>query len=109
MVRPIAYLNPQVYSFHSVSPRFDIYSFGFDTDEDEKGMLETARDLNQLITAEVDSGIDASRILLGGFSQGATMSLLTGMTCERKLAGLVVLSGWLPLHDKFKAVSNKQI
>ncbi|RDB20092.1 Acyl-protein thioesterase 1 [Hypsizygus marmoreus] len=85
---------------------FDIYSFGFDTDEDELGMLQSARLINQLVTAEVDSGIDASRIVLGGFSQGAAMSLLTGLTGERKLAGIAVLSGWLPLRTKFKAMAS---
>lgn len=55
--------------------RFDIYNFGFDASdieksEDEKGMLETAHSLGKLITEEVDAGIDASRIVLGGFSQG---------------------------------------
>lgn len=87
-----------------VNLRFDIYSFGFDTEEDEMGMLQSARLINQLITAEVDSGTDPSRIVLGGFSQGAAMSLLTGLTGERKLAGIAALSGWLPLRSKFKAV-----
>ena len=86
--------------------RFDIYSFGFTGNEDESGMLEAARSINQLITTEVDEGLDPSRIVLGGFSQGGTMSLLTGLTGERKLGGLVVLSGWLPLRNKFKAVSK---
>ncbi|KAG6841823.1 hypothetical protein C0991_006230 [Blastosporella zonata] len=83
---------------------FDIYSFGFDTDEDEAGMLQSARLINQLITTEVESGTDPSRIVLGGFSQGATMSLLTGLTGERKLAGIAVLSGWLPIRNKFKSL-----
>jgi lysophospholipase-1 len=86
--------------------RFDIYSFGFNTNEDERGMLESARQINALVTEEVDAGIDPSRIILGGFSQGGTMSLLTGLTGERKLGGLAVLSGWLPLRNKFKAVSQ---
>ena len=84
--------------------RFDIYSFGFDTDEDEKGMVESARLIDQVITSEIDSGIDANRIILGGFSQGGTMSLMSGLTSGRKLAGLAVLSGWLPLRNKFKSV-----
>ena len=69
-------------------------------------MLETVHQLNQLITAEVDAGIPADRIVLGGFSQGAAMSLLTGLTAERRLAGLGVLSGWLPARNKAKAVST---
>ena len=67
-------------------------------------MLQSALSINRLITDEVDAGMDPSRIVLGGFSQGATMSLLTGLTGERKLGGLLVLSGWLPLRHKFKAV-----
>ena len=89
---------PHLYS------RFDIKSFDFNAEEDEKGMLESSRQLNELISAEIDAGLDASRIVLGGFSQGGAMTLLTGLTSERKLAGLAVLSGFLPLHHKFKAV-----
>lgn len=84
--------------------RFDIYSFGFDTDEDEAGMLKTSASINALISEEVDGGVDANRVILGGFSQGGAMSLLTGLTSERKLGGVAVLSGWLPLKNKFKAV-----
>ncbi|KAG6828659.1 hypothetical protein H0H92_007128 [Tricholoma furcatifolium] len=86
---------------------FDIYSFGFNTDEDEKGMLESAGLIKQLITAEVASGVEAGRIVLGGFSQGGTMSLLTGLTGERKLAGIAVLSGWLPMRNKFKSLVSQ--
>lgn len=88
--------------------RFDIYSFGFDTAEDDKGMLKTVSSLNALISAELSStDIDASRIVLGGFSQGGAMSLLTGLTNERKFGGIAVLSGWLPLRGTFKAVRRK--
>jgi lysophospholipase-1 len=79
-------------------------SFDFNTAEDESGMLQSSRLLNELISAEIDSDIDAGRIVLGGFSQGGAMSLLTGLTSERKLGGIAVLSGWLPLHKKFKSV-----
>ncbi|TFK25923.1 lysophospholipase I [Coprinopsis marcescibilis] len=85
---------------------FDIIEFGFKSTEDEKGMLKTASSLNKLISEEVDAGIDPSRIILGGFSQGGTMSLLTGLTNERKLGGLIVLSAWLPLRHKIKAMTS---
>jgi predicted esterase len=68
-------------------------------------MLESVKLLSSVIQMEVDAGIDPARIVLGGFSQGATMSLLTGLTGEWKVAGIVALSGWIPLKDKFKAVS----
>lgn len=79
--------------------------FGSSENEDETGMLETARYLNGLIEKEVSAGIPPERIVLGGFSQGAAMTLLTGLTNERRLGGLAVLSGKLPLKGKFKSVS----
>ncbi|KAK7049743.1 hypothetical protein VNI00_005774 [Paramarasmius palmivorus] len=85
------------------SIRFDIKSFGFKSEEDEEGMMESVRSLTQLIDAEIKSGLTPNRIVLGGFSQGAAMSLLAGLTSEKRLAGIVALSGWLPLKEKFKA------
>ncbi|KAH9854930.1 Phospholipase/carboxylesterase [Lenzites betulinus] len=86
---------------------FDVFQFGaIDAREDEPGMLRTVHAINQLITEEVDAGIPANRIVVGGFSQGAGISLLTGLTTERRLAGLAVLSGFLPLNKKVKSMLN---
>ncbi|KAG6850927.1 hypothetical protein H0H93_006753 [Arthromyces matolae] len=85
---------------------FDIYSFGFNTSEDEEGMLKSAGLIKQLIQNEIESGIPANRIVLGGFSQGGTMSILTGLTGEVKLAGIAALSGWLPMKGKFKSLAS---
>ena len=54
--------------------RFDTFGFAFGTNEreDEKGMLESASALNKLITAEVNAGIDANRIVLVGFGEGGS-------------------------------------
>lgn len=35
---------------------------------------------------------------------GCAIAILAGYTCERKLAGVAGLSGWLPLHKKFASV-----
>lgn len=91
----------------NVISRFDIKSLDkVDGEEDEKGMLESSITINQLISQEIDAGIPADRIVLGGFSQGGIMTLLAGLTSERKLAGLLVLSGYLPLRNKMKVVGN---
>jgi len=106
-VLPHAPVRPVTANMGTEMPSwFDIRSFGFDAEEDEDGMLETVSSLSRLISDEVDRGIPASRIVLGGFSQGGTMSLLTGLTTERKLAGIAVLSGWVPLKDKLTAMAN---
>ncbi|KAJ7456446.1 Phospholipase/carboxylesterase [Mycena latifolia] len=78
---------------------FNLLSFNPPSEDDEAGMLESFASIDQLITNEIESGIDPSRIVIGGFSQGATMSLLTGMISSRQLGGVAVLSGRLPLRD----------
>ena len=67
-------------------------------------MLRTLSSVNQLISAEIESGIDPGRIVIGGFSQGAAISVLTALTSDRKLAGAACLSGWVLLRHKIKTV-----
>ncbi|KZT70330.1 Phospholipase/carboxylesterase [Daedalea quercina L-15889] len=88
---------------------FDVFEFDARAPEDEPGMLKSVASINKLIQAEVDAGIPSHRILLGGFSQGGAMSLLTALTAERKFAGVAVLSGWLPLSKKMKAMATPNI
>ena len=55
----------------------------------------------QIIRSEVEeNNIPANRIIIGGFSQGCVVGLLTGLTAEYKFAGIVSLSGYMPLHKK---------
>lgn len=69
-------------------------------------MLSSTSSINALITAELNDNpnILPSRIIIGGFSQGAALSLLTTLTSGRKLGGAIALSGWLPLNAKIKGV-----
>lgn len=41
----------------------------------------------------VDEGIPPERIVVGGFSQGGAMSLLSALTYREKLGGIIVFSG----------------
>ena len=50
-----------------------------------------------MIRQERERGIAANRIVLAGFSQGCAMALMTGLRHDERLAGLVGLSGYLPL------------
>jgi lysophospholipase-1 len=81
-------------------------SFDFESGEDESGMLRTVSCVDQLISAEIESGIDPGRIVVGGFSQGAAISVLTAVTNDRKLAGAACLSGWVLLRHKLKTVGR---
>lgn len=51
--------------------------------------------------------IDYNHIFLLGFSQGAMMSLYTGIRLNKKLAGIISLSGLLP--DTVDSIKNLQI
>ncbi|KAJ7634666.1 lysophospholipase I [Roridomyces roridus] len=92
---------------------YDMFNFAMplrlpkDGEEDAQGMLHTAACVDALLSELIDSGIDPSRIALGGFSQGAAMTLLTGLTTTKKLGGLFVISGRLPLRNKIKSMVSE--
>lgn len=69
--------------------------------QDEQGIRTSERAIQALIQHEVDRGIPHARIVLAGFSQGCAMALHTGLRLPHALAGLVALSGYLPLADRF--------
>src|SRR5206468_996783 len=71
--------------------------------EDEKGLRESQAMVEELIAREVARGIPESRIVLAGFSQGAAMTLMTGLRHPGTLAGLMVLSGYLPIATTLAA------
>ena len=62
--------------------------------------------VQDLIQEEVKKGIDPSRILIGGFSQGCAMSLSVGLKQEKPLAGVLGLSGYLPNRMSFAPNKN---
>ncbi|KAI1097725.1 Phospholipase/carboxylesterase/thioesterase [Jackrogersella minutella] len=70
-------------------------------EQDEKGILLSRDYFHGLIQAEIDSGIPASRVVLGGFSQGGAISLFAGLTAKVKLSGIVALSSYVVLDSKF--------
>ena len=65
--------------------------------EDEASLRESQAQIDALIAAEIARGVPSERIVLMGFSQGCAMTLMTGLRQPNRLAGLVGLSGYLPL------------
>ncbi len=78
---------------------YDITGAELTRREDEGGLRASQRDVEALIAREKARGIPASRIILAGFSQGCAMTLQTGMRHPEKLAGMLCLSGYLPLAN----------
>ena len=75
-----------------------------------QGIDESTSTLHKLIEKEKAQGIDYSRIVLAGFSQGGAMSLWTGLqfpdSHTSRLAGIVCLSGYLPKEHAFVLSSH---
>lgn len=71
--------------------------------EDEAGLRRSQAAIEAILAREKARGIPAGRIVLAGFSQGCAMALLTGLRHAEPLAGIVALSGYLPLAGKTAA------
>ena len=68
--------------------------------EDEAGLRASQARVEALLAREQARGVPAHRIVLAGFSQGCAMALLTGLRYPERLAGIVGMSGYLPLAAK---------
>ena len=81
---------------------YDIAAAGTDINkrEDETGLRLSQQRIDALIARENSRGIPTDKIILAGFSQGCAMSLQTGLRHPQKLAGIMGLSGYVPLADK---------
>ena len=91
-VRPVT-----INSGYRMRAWYDVLGAQIDRREDEAGLRESMREVQALIDRERARGVAANRIVLGGFSQGCAMALLAGLRYPERLAGLVCMSGYLPL------------
>lgn len=78
---------------------YDLYDLGFSRDEDRQGIEQAQQHVLSLIQREAERGLSSDRILLAGFSQGGALALHTALRFAGPLAGVLVLSAYLPLAD----------
>ena len=76
---------------------YDIMAADLVRREDEAGLRSSEAALVELIDAQVARDIPPEHIVLAGFSQGCAMTLQAGLRYPKRLAGLMCLSGYLPL------------
>ena len=82
---------------------YDILGTDLISRQDAAGIRTSEKAITALIEREMARGIPASRIVLAGFSQGCAMALHTGLRFPQALAGIMALSGYLPLAGHFAA------
>jgi len=81
---------------------YDIIEISTSKGQDEAGILHSAGKITALIDHEIERGIPASRIILAGFSQGGAMALHVGLRYQERLAGIMVLSGYLVFPQRLQ-------
>jgi len=80
---------------------YDIIGIDRRSAEDFSGIQASADALTALIRAENARGVESSRIVLAGFSQGGALALHLATRFPEKLAGVIALSCYLPLAKEF--------
>ncbi|WHZ12349.1 MAG: putative carboxylesterase [Burkholderiaceae bacterium] len=82
---------------------YDITGPSLGQRQDEASIRRSARSVEALIAHEVARGIAPGAIVLAGFSQGCAIALHTGLRHNERLAGIMALSGYLPLAETLAA------
>jgi lysophospholipase-2 len=82
---------------------YDITGLDERSNENCNGIDDSRERISNILKTEHEStGLPYERMVLAGFSQGGALSLFTGFQLPEKIAGVVVLSGYLPAARKFK-------
>ncbi|KAI9016578.1 Phospholipase/carboxylesterase/thioesterase [Phycomyces nitens] len=88
---------------------FDVTSLRREDADNEShyGISSSVKEIQLIIEDEIERGIPANRVAIGGFSQGGALSLFTGLTITHKLAGIIDCSGWLPMLNKIQSMTSE--
>lgn len=87
---------------------YDIKGMEIAQRQDETGIRESIVQLETLIAREIERGVPAANVFLVGFSQGAAMVLSGGLRYHQRLAGIIALSGYLPLDQQLMTERSKE-
>jgi phospholipase/carboxylesterase len=89
---------------------YDVSSLSIVEQEDEAGIKESSAILKQICESQEAEGIESSRIIVAGFSQGGAIALHCGCRYPRQLAGIMALSTYMPLpHSLNEEISETAI
>lgn len=85
---------------------YDIKGLALQSEQDAVGIHASAQLVQQLVQVEVAAGIATQRIVIAGFSQGGAIALHTALRYPQRLAGVLALSTYLPLHTTLTAEAS---
>jgi len=82
---------------------YDISHIDLEKRQDAKGIEKSEERLRDLILQEQTLGIPVNKIILMGFSQGGAVAIHTALRYMEPLAGVGVLSSYLPMPQRVEA------
>ncbi len=78
---------------------YDILDMSIEKKLDEGQLLTSSEKIRALIDREIERGIDSSRIVIAGFSQGGAVGYQTALTYPKPLAGLLAMSTYFATSE----------
>ena len=78
---------------------YDILDMSIEKKVDEEQLLVSSEKIRALIDREIERGIDSSRIVIAGFSQGGAVGYQTALTYPKPLAGLMAMSTYFATSE----------
>ena len=81
---------------------YDIKQIDVNRHMDEEQLRQSATRVHDLIDREIERGVDSSRIIIAGFSQGGAVSYEAALSYPKPLAGIMALSTYFPTADSIQ-------
>jgi len=91
---------------------YDIRDPDLGKGRDRSEFDDSARILADWINREIEAGIAPGKIIAAGFSQGGAVALHCGLLFPQRLAGLLILSSYLPfagVMEEQEAQANRNV
>jgi phospholipase/carboxylesterase len=87
---------------------YDIKQVDVDRHVDYEQLQESASRIHDLIDREIERGIQSTRIIVAGFSQGGAVSFEAALSYEQPLAGIMALSTYFATVGTIKINAIQQ-
>ena len=87
---------------------YDIKQVDVDRHVDNEQLQESASRIHDLIDREIERGIQSTRIIVAGFSQGGAVSFEAALSYEQPLAGIMALSTYFATEGTIKINAIQQ-
>lgn len=99
-------INVTINNGYRMPAWYDILEMTLERKIDMSGLMTSVEQVQKLIQREISRGIDSSRIIVAGFSQGGAVAYQSALTFSAPLAGLMVMSSYFATHKTVKPHSS---